>query len=524
MHLLKVSKCKHCFHELSDHHDSGSAPPEPAPVVSPLPAIVVPAPAPAAPSTDNPFAKPSPAKPRPPPPAPGSGAAPAALAPAAPELAEPQHGTPSKRMSIRLDTFVPPAKPEPPAKPAKPTAAAPSTATPPAAPPKPAKRTPGKSQAAVAAAAAADTFFERKQREAQERDASLARARMHVVKHPLLGVVFDLLAAMSFDARKCEELTRIVDTQWAEPARSRVLDGASYDRLFDTLYALRSETSRQQAIIAAVRIQAWWRRYRAKLIFARVVALKQRNDKIRDLVRSERQFVQKLKSGLESFYIPLKQNCQGPSKSAVISLDDFTSVFANYERLFMVHSDVRVQVEKLLDRWPNIRGNVGSVFLRMAQSFQVYGHYTRNFMHAKETLMRLEQNEKFRTFVEDLQQRTENGTNLEIVLSFPLNRLSHYDALLADIISRTPTGHEDFQDLEAVHGLVKQTAEIVRTSLGASLEHSLVLEMQRKLIGAEESGIFAAESETHHSHTRTLTPQTPRTGAGARGRADADGE
>eukprot|EP00004_Rigifila_ramosa_P006359 TRINITY_DN1707_c0_g1_i1.p1 TRINITY_DN1707_c0_g1~~TRINITY_DN1707_c0_g1_i1.p1 ORF type:complete len:604 (-),score=136.76 TRINITY_DN1707_c0_g1_i1:66-1877(-) len=216
-------------------------------------------------------------------------------------------------------------------------------------------------------------------------------------------------------------------------------------------------------------------------------AASRREEAVLELIKGEAKYVNNLKAGMNLFLIPMKtQAQQNAGKGLHISQADTAIICSNFDKIVVIHVDFLKELEAI-KAGPNVGDcNIGAVFLKMCPQLSVYEEYVNNFKLAADTLERVKETEKGAQYIQTLES-TNGDLNLQALISIPLNHLSTYERNLSAVLHATDHTHPDSKNLQQVCEVMKQTADIVGNALQAGSERA---DLQRRLIGAEESGIL----------------------------------
>eukprot|EP00164_Ancoracysta_twista_P004282 GFYU01005766.1.p1 GENE.GFYU01005766.1~~GFYU01005766.1.p1 ORF type:complete len:782 (+),score=213.83 GFYU01005766.1:184-2529(+) len=216
--------------------------------------------------------------------------------------------------------------------------------------------------------------------------------------------------------------------------------------------------------------------------------LQNRNEVFRDIVISERNYLDNMQALLRAYYNPIMNEAEREkSLKHEISYDDINAIFSNITLLIGVNTKLLSMLEKEFENWPQIT-HVGQIFLEMAAMLRAYAEYSNNFQFAIQTLDRVcRESPKFKNFLTLCREAHGRKLYVQDFLALPLNRISQYDYLLETLISHTPVDYPDYNELMTAFSLVQGIGKKVGRNLERAGQRADILEVQRKLTGYDES-------------------------------------
>eukprot|EP00727_Mastigamoeba_balamuthi_P012825 m51a1_g8165 putative domain-containing protein (712) ;mRNA; r:83327-86473 len=248
-----------------------------------------------------------------------------------------------------------------------------------------------------------------------------------------------------------------------------------------------------------------------------------RNDAFEDLCRTEDEFVDKIKTVVEKYLVPLRDLKH--DLKPVLSTAEIKVVFGTAEDILRVHLEMLALLANLrppkktkeeqeqeekrkqerekaakegkpappVERKPrkNVRG-VGDVFIAIAPKLRIYGEYVKNCPAAVAMCLRLEEtNSAFASWMLDVTTRCEGimkYINLSELLPCPLNQITNYEIFLQTMVDNTRPkkyGIAEVESLANAATLMKQINNVVKISYEMSHCRQKVVQVQTLLEGTK---------------------------------------
>eukprot|EP00002_Diphylleia_rotans_P035596 TRINITY_DN7783_c0_g1_i6.p1 TRINITY_DN7783_c0_g1~~TRINITY_DN7783_c0_g1_i6.p1 ORF type:complete len:629 (+),score=126.26 TRINITY_DN7783_c0_g1_i6:54-1940(+) len=236
-----------------------------------------------------------------------------------------------------------------------------------------------------------------------------------------------------------------------------------------------------------------------------------RQHAIIELVKAERQYASCLTNGYKAFYIPLSNLAatQGSSRGANFpDSQDFKAIFGNYEEIFQYHSEFLLVLEKSMENWPYAASNIGAILKKSVHALKIYEEYANNFQHSCDTLARFFENAKFTTFIQGSESKHNSDMPLQVCLSQPLDRTSHYERFIEMLLERTPKHHTDYADLSQAYDAMRRLTFSIQSKLEKSGTRAQVLDILRRMQDGHDQfsleSIFIREGELIACHESKL--------------------
>ncbi|CAD7087403.1 unnamed protein product [Hermetia illucens] len=187
--------------------------------------------------------------------------------------------------------------------------------------------------------------------------------------------------------------------------------------------------------------------------------LEQRDYVIRELIDTESNYIDVLKSLREKFMMPMKSH---------LSREEINIIFPKINELAEIHPQFLLKLREA--DLPHTKLKLSQVFLDFQEPFLIYGEYCSSLSNATETLMELcKKNSRMDQLVQQCEKEYNVGKlQLRDILSVPMQRILKYHLLLDKLVKETSTHHEDYRGLErakdAMIDVAKYINEVKRDS------------------------------------------------------------
>lgn len=172
--------------------------------------------------------------------------------------------------------------------------------------------------------------------------------------------------------------------------------------------------------------------------------VEKRDHVIKELVDTERNYVDALNMMLRKFYAPLRP---------VLSTEDHKTVFMNLQELANIHSAFLSELTRagrqsvLGPQSPSqsMSPNLGQVFIRWKPKLVAYSEYCASLTKAQARVESLcESSQSIRTKIVECQaDANENRFRLQDLLAVPMQRVLKYHLILRELEKATPIVHPD---------------------------------------------------------------------------------
>nr|CAD7403712.1 unnamed protein product [Timema cristinae] len=188
-------------------------------------------------------------------------------------------------------------------------------------------------------------------------------------------------------------------------------------------------------------------------------SLEKRDYVIKELVETEKNYVDVLATVQRSFMRPL---------SSFIREEDMKAIFSGMkvccvalQELSEIHSGFHSHLRKAVA--PNSSTRLSDVFINWREKFLIYGEYCAHLTSAQELIQDLcSRNEVVNQQVIKCQEEANGGKfKLRDILSVPMQRILKYHLLLDKLIQETQPNHEDYRGLERAKEAMVDVAQYI---------------------------------------------------------------
>eukprot|EP01103_Thecamoeba_quadrilineata_P009760 TRINITY_DN1972_c0_g1_i3.p1 TRINITY_DN1972_c0_g1~~TRINITY_DN1972_c0_g1_i3.p1 ORF type:complete len:657 (-),score=149.64 TRINITY_DN1972_c0_g1_i3:494-2464(-) len=225
--------------------------------------------------------------------------------------------------------------------------------------------------------------------------------------------------------------------------------------------------SRNSQLRAVLTIQHAYRRWAAKKLLKSLVEESKkspeskrrclRNQALKELVVTERDYISNLRTMLKLFYFPLSNRSQ--AARPILSEQDLKFIFANiedivqlsdslYKKLYNQMRSISTKIPKKTDLVADTT-SVGDIFLQMIPMMEVYSVYMRNYdASIQKFVSLLNSRPELRAYLEEVYSDEECiHKNLQFYLIMPVQRLPRYKMLLENLSNYTSAEHPDYNKI-----------------------------------------------------------------------------
>ncbi|GAM23362.1 hypothetical protein SAMD00019534_065370 [Acytostelium subglobosum LB1] len=238
-----------------------------------------------------------------------------------------------------------------------------------------------------------------------------------------------------------------------------------------------------------IKSQSYVRRWIAMhALHIRIKQNNHRNKCFKEILSTEENYVAAIEMIVNVFYQQILWNSK-VSPNPYLTQEDISTIFSTVNEIYIFNKELLARVRERAKQW-NSYQKIGDIFVEMAPYMKVlYKAYCLNYDTAIECLQKAKKNEMFNLFIKACLDHPENPMkqSLETLLITIVQRIPRYILLIQDMNSNTWHDHIDRDNLRAALKLIQSAAGEVNTSIKMAESQSKVLEIQRSLIGWDES-------------------------------------
>ena len=208
--------------------------------------------------------------------------------------------------------------------------------------------------------------------------------------------------------------------------------------------------------------------------------VQKRDHVIKELVDTERNYVEALNMMLRKFYAPLRP---------VLSPDDHSIIFMNLQELANVHSAFYLELSRagrnsvVGSPTSSAAPNLGQVFLRYKPKLVAYSEYCASLPKAQTRVESLcETSSTVRSKVVECQaDANENRFRLQDLLSVPMQRVLKYHLILRELSKATQADHPEKNNIDEALAAMLDLSFYINEAKGDSEMLKLVRDIQTSI-------------------------------------------
>ena len=181
-----------------------------------------------------------------------------------------------------------------------------------------------------------------------------------------------------------------------------------------------------------------------------------RGDVVREIIRSEAEYIQNLQSLTEWYIVPIRDH---PTK--ILDSSDIQQQFGYLEAIYGLHKNLydsmQLAVKNANDNFDEV--NMGPIFKKFSHFSRMYKTYLSTY---EEALIKrgylLTKNIKLMQLLDVIatDPRSTNLKPLEYLLEEPINRISRYRFLLEHLLALTAPIHYDYDSIIESLKIIKE--------------------------------------------------------------------
>ncbi|KAG0214921.1 hypothetical protein BGX28_001127 [Mortierella sp. GBA30] len=223
----------------------------------------------------------------------------------------------------------------------------------------------------------------------------------------------------------------------------------------------------------------------------------QRESLVRHLYDSEEDYLRSLQSiqtCYQNRFLLDLQNAENPKKTgllsssvkAVATKQEIETLFGNLDQLVSFHENIRFLLEQRSKIWGPTQ-IMSDLLLSVIPRFKVYSKYFTNFHAALTVLDRISRTPLYKKFIETCMVENPPGTpSLQLMLAFPLKRLSTYRDLINAICQATQSIHPDYNNLLRALEQVNAVANELKNERLMAQDQLALYDIQSSMVGLPE--------------------------------------
>eukprot|EP01102_Stenamoeba_stenopodia_P021457 TRINITY_DN8645_c0_g4_i1.p1 TRINITY_DN8645_c0_g4~~TRINITY_DN8645_c0_g4_i1.p1 ORF type:complete len:838 (-),score=256.72 TRINITY_DN8645_c0_g4_i1:134-2569(-) len=234
------------------------------------------------------------------------------------------------------------------------------------------------------------------------------------------------------------------------------------------------EDRRLKSIVVVQSLLRRWlcRRYRY-LTNGDKLVLQIRQNVFRDLYSTESRYLTGLNNLIQNYLVPMRQK-------GLLKIQDLIALFSNIEAIRELHLNLKEKLLRTNHCWPYIDDFV-DVLNGMVPTLKIYGTYVTNFKNAVDTCQRLLQDGSKASIYLNEVQAMQEGYDLTLLLSLPINHISTYERILEPLVLVTPLSHPEYDKINQLFSILQQTSLFIQNALAQADAQAELLSWERKL-------------------------------------------
>jgi hypothetical protein len=201
----------------------------------------------------------------------------------------------------------------------------------------------------------------------------------------------------------------------------------------------------EQIIKGALKLQSYWRMKKTVKIFKiRQRKIKHRGFVVKELVKTEDDYVKSLKLVIENVI----SHAKNKQKGDLLTADECSRIFSNMEQIMAFNEQFCKKLKERLEVYTPFSMFADEV-VKMLDFFKLYYEYCNNFTNSRKILDDFKSSKhKFWRWIEPL-ECTPYLQNLDLssLLVKPVQRLPKYVLLFKDLLKNTEHNHPDYSNI-----------------------------------------------------------------------------
>ncbi|CAG8438153.1 570_t:CDS:2 [Ambispora leptoticha] len=244
---------------------------------------------------------------------------------------------------------------------------------------------------------------------------------------------------------------------------------------------------------------------------------RKREAAVKEIITTERTYVDSLRKLVSYFLVPLKENYQkSTSKNVILStkpmatMEDISALFGNVEQILSLHEQLLKQLEERYANWSPTE-LISGVFLQIAPYLKMYTTYLKSFPQAIATMDRLnKESQSFKKFlIQSSEKPALNGLQLNSFLIMPIQRIPRYKLLLEALLKYTHESHPDYTSLTKCVQQITVIADDVNEKIRDAENQQKVIEIQGQVEGLPSAIVRPARRFIFRGDLYKVLPRPP---------------
>lgn len=199
-----------------------------------------------------------------------------------------------------------------------------------------------------------------------------------------------------------------------------------------------------------------------------------------EMLVSERSYVESLNALIAKYKVPFYAHSL--SRKPLFSSNDVDSIFANIEEIVNYHTMFLEGLERRVSKFDRTTC-LGQFFSNMTQYLTCYTTYINNYDDASVFLAKLEENAKFKAFLQALVNSPVPGKNMYNYLIMPIQRIPRYIMLIDQLLKHTKSSHPDFEYLQESLQLMEKKMRYIDDLKDIYNRNPHLVALQRRIEG-----------------------------------------
>ncbi|KAJ6233259.1 faciogenital dysplasia protein [Anaeramoeba flamelloides] len=222
---------------------------------------------------------------------------------------------------------------------------------------------------------------------------------------------------------------------------------------------------------------------KSSIPFAEETKLKKRKQVIIELVKTEEDYVNDLRTIIKHYLDPI-------TNQKIVKEKDIPLIFSHTKMIETVNSMILDNLNKAYpqdeDEIANM--NVGKIFIQIAEFLKVYTQYCSNHENAVNTVVKYSSNSSFQQLIENNKLNIPQVRNLELLdfLIKPIQRICKYPLLFRELLRSTSKNFPDYTDLKSAFLKISKVADYVNEKKRNAEEQMKVVKIHDKISGIDK--------------------------------------